>query len=326
MGDASSTVRGYDLFRQADREKKMERREELLGALSDGLADAVSKVEPSLVRVYGRRRRSSSGVVYADGLVLTASHSVERNEDLSVGLADGGRREARLLGRDPSTDLAVLRAEGLGVEAAAAARGEARVGQISLAVGRPARGEGLRASLGVVSAVGGPLRTGRGARLERYAQTDATPFLGLSGGTLIDAHGDVLGILTTAFGKGAMFAVPADLAWRVAGTLAESGSTKRGYLGILSQPVRLPEAQRVGLTQRGGLLIVGIEDGSPASRAGLLIGDILATLDGQPVEDTDDLLTLLAGERVGDEVPLRLVRGGELTTVPLTVGERGKEA
>ena len=304
----------------------MERKEELLGALSDGLANAVAKVEPSLVRVYGRRRRSSSGVVHADGLVLTASHSVERNEDLSVGLADGGRHEARLLGRDPSTDLAVLRVEGLGVEAAAAAQGEARVGQLSLAVGRPARGEGIRASLGVVSAVGGPLRTGRGARLERYAQTDATPFLGLSGGVLIDAHGDVLGILTTAFGKGAMFAVPADLAWRVAGTLAESGSTKRGYLGVLSQPVRLPEAQRVGLTQRGGLLVVGIEDGSPASRAGLLIGDILATLDGQPVEDTDDLLTLLAGERVGDEVPLRLVRGGELTTVPLTVGERGKEA
>lgn len=301
----------------------MERKEELLGALSDGLADAVAKVEPAVVRVYGRRRRSASGVVYADGLVLTASHSLERDEDLSVGLADGGTREARLLGRDPSTDLAVLGVEGLGAGAATAAQGEARVGQISLAVGRAARGEGIRASFGIVSAVGGPLRMGRGTRLERYVQTDATPFLGLSGGPLMDANGDVLGILTAAFGKGAAFAVPAELAWPVAGKLAEGGSIKRGYLGILSQPVRLPESQRVGLTQGGGLLVVGVEDGSPAGEGGLLLGDIIAMLDGQPVEDTEDLLMLLTGERVGDEVPVRVLRGGELKTVRLTVGERG---
>lgn len=301
----------------------MERKEELLGALSDGLADAVAKVEPAVVRVYGRRRRSASGVVYADGLVLTASHSVERDEDLSVGLPDGGTRAARLLGRDPSTDLAVLGVEGLGAGAATAAQGEARVGQISLAVGRAARGEGIRASFGIVSAVGGPLRMGRGTRLERYVQTDATPFLGLSGGPLMDANGDVLGILTAAFGKGAAFAVPAELAWPVAGKLAEGGSIKRGYLGILSQPVRLPESQRVGLTQGGGLLVVGVEDGSPAGEGGLLLGDIIAMLDGQPVEDTEDLLMLLTGERVGDEVPVRVLRGGELKTVRLTVGERG---
>lgn len=301
----------------------MERTEGVLGALSDGLADAVAKVEPAVARVYGRRRRSSSGVVYADGLVLTASHSVERDEDLSVGTRDGGTRDARLLGRDPSTDLAVLGVEGLGAGAAAAAEGEARVGQISLAVGRPARGEGIRASLGIVSSVGGPLRMGRGARLERYVQTDATPYLGLSGGPLVDGKGDVLGILTAAFGKGSAFAVPAELAWRVAGKLAEGGSIKRGYLGIMSQPVRLPESQRVGLTQRGGLLVVGVEEGSPAGQGGILLGDIIATLDGQPVEETEDLLTLLTGERVGDEVPVRVVRGGELATVRLTVGERG---
>lgn len=301
----------------------MERREEALGALSDGLADAVAKIEPAVVRVYGRRRRSASGVAYADGLVLTASHSVERDEDLAVGLADGETREARLLGRDPSTDLAVLAVEGMGVGAATAADGEARVGQLSLAVGRPARGEGIRASLGIVSAAGGPLRMGRGARLERYVQTDATPFLGLSGGPLVDAKGDVLGILTAAFGRGTAFAVPAGLAWPVAAKLAEGGSMKRGYLGILSQPVRLPESQRVGLTQKGGLLVVGVEDGSPAGEGGVLLGDIIATLDGRPVEETEDLLMLLTGEMVGDEVQVGVVRGGEFATVRLTVGERG---
>ncbi len=133
----------------------------MLGALSDGLADAVA-VEPAVVRVYGRRGRSASGVVYADGLVLTASHSLERGEDLSVGLADGGTREARLLRRDPSTDLAVLGVEGLGAGAATAAQGEARVGQTSLAVGRAARGEGIRASFGIVSAVVDPCGWDRG--------------------------------------------------------------------------------------------------------------------------------------------------------------------
>ena len=301
----------------------MERKGEVLAALSDGLADAVAKVEPAVMRIYGRRGRSSSGVVHADGLVLTASHSVERDEDLSVGVPGGGTHEARLLGRDPSTDLAVLGVEGLGIGAAGAAEGEARVGQISLAVGRPARGEGIRASLGIVSAVGGPLRMGRGARLERYVQTDATPYLGLSGGPLVDSKGDVLGILTAAFGKGSAFAVPAELAWAVAKKLAEGGSIKRGYLGILSQPVRLPESQRAGLTQRGGLLVVGVEDGSPAGEGGVLLGDIITTLDGQPVEETEDLLRLLAGEKVGKEMPVGMMRGGELATVRLTVGARG---
>jgi S1-C subfamily serine protease len=123
--------------------------------------------------------------------------------------------------------------------------------------------------------------------------------------------------------RGAAFVIPAELAWRVAKTLEERGSVKRGYLGILSQPVRLPDGQRLGLAQRGGLLVVGVEDGSPAGRGGLIIGDILATLDGQPVEDTEDLLVLLAGERVGQTVPVKIVRGGELQTVEITVGERG---
>src|SRR5829696_1098745 len=128
---------------------------------------------------------------------------------------------------------------------------------------------------------------------------------------------------STCGGRGAAFAIPADLAWRTAGTLSERGSVKRGYLGILSQPVRLPDGQRLGLTQKGGLLVVGVENDSPAGRGGLIVGDILATLDGQPVEDTDDLLVLLAGDRVGRPVPVGLVRGGELAEVEITVGKRG---
>ena len=294
-----------------------------LAALSDGMADAVENIAASVVKIYGRRRRSGSGVVFAHNKVLTASHVLEREEDLSVETADGRTLSARFAGRDHSTDLAVLDVEDLGVEPATPAEGEARVGQISLAVGSHSRGEGPRATLGVVSAVGGPIRTRRGPRLERYIQTDATPYPGFSGGPLIDARGNVLGMLVSGWGRGAAFAIPADLAWRTAGSLSERGSVKRGYLGILSQPVRLPDGQSLGLTQRGGLLVVGVEDGSPAGRGGLIVGDILATLDGQPVEDTDDLLVLLAGDRVGSSVPVKLVRGGELAEVEVTVGERG---
>jgi len=294
-----------------------------LAALSDGMADAVENAAASVVRVNGRRRRSGSGVVLGQNKVLTASHVLEREEDLSVETADGRTLPARFAGRDHATDLAVLDVDGLDVEPASPSAGDARVGQISLAVGSHSRGEGPRATLGVVSAVGGPVRTRRGPRLERYIQTDATPYPGFSGGPLIDARGKVLGIMVSGWGRGAAFAIPADIAWRTAGTLSERGSVKRGYLGILSQPVRLPDGERLGLTQRGGLLVVGVEDGSPAGRGGLIVGDILAALDGQPVEDTDDLLVLLASDRVGRPVPVKLVRGGELTEVEITVGERG---
>ena len=295
---------------------------DLLAALSDGMADAVEKISKSVVRVNGRRRRPASGVVYAQNAVLTASHVLEREEDLSVVTADGRTLPAKFVGRDPSSDLAVLSVEGLDVEAALAG-GEPRIGQLALAVGSPGRGDGSRASLGVVSSVGGPMRTWRGPRLERYIQTDATPYPGFSGGPLADARGNVLGIMTTGLARGAALAIPADLAWRVAKTIEERGSLKRGYLGILSQPVQLPDGQRLGLTQRGGLLVVGVEEGSPADRGGLIIGDILATLDGQPVEDTEDLLVLLTGERVGREVPVKVIRGGELQELQVTVGERG---
>jgi S1-C subfamily serine protease len=295
---------------------------DLLAALSDGMADAVENVGASVVRVNGRRRRPASGVVYAPDTVLTASHVLEREEDLTVGTSDGRALPARFVGRDPSSDLAVLKVEDLGVEAALPAEGTPRIGQLALAVGSPGRGEGPRASLGVVSSIGGPMRTWRGPRLERYIQTDATPYPGFSGGPLIDARGRVLGIMTSGLARGAALAIPVEIAWRVARALEERGSVRRGYLGILSQPVQLPDGQRLGLTQRSGLLVVGVEDGSPAGRGGVIIGDILVTLDGQPVEDTEDLLGLLTDERVGRESQVQVVRGGELQTLQVTVGER----
>ncbi|MGF1471403.1 MAG: S1C family serine protease [Rubrobacteraceae bacterium] len=292
---------------------------EVLGVLSDGMADAVERAGSFVVKVNSRRRRGASGIVYDPGLVLVTDHALQREEGISVETGDGKKLPARIVGRDPASDLALLEVEGLDAEPAAPANA-ARVGQISLAVGRPGR-EGLRASFGIVSAVGGPLRTGRGTMMERYVQADATPYPGLGGGPLIDPGGTVLGVVTAGMMRGVTLAVPADAAWQVAGMLKSQGYVKRGYLGILSQPVRLPASQRTEDRSRG-LLVVGVEEESPAGRGGLLMGDILVGLDGEAVEDTEELQALLAGDRVGREVEVEVIRGGEARGIPVTVGQR----
>jgi len=293
---------------------------DVLNTLSNQMADAVERIGPALVLVNGRARQAASGIVYADGLVLTADHVLEREEDLTILTHDGRTLPAQFVGRDPSSDLAVLKVADLNVAPATAAS-PARVGQMILAVGRPTA-DGPMASIGIVSAVGGPLRTGRGGMLERYIRTDATPYPGFSGGPLIDTSGAVVGVTTTGLVGGVALAVPAEIAWRIADALQKHGSIKRGFLGISSQPVHLQDNQRGGKDQDHGLLIVRVDADSPAGKGGLLLGDILVALDGQAVKDTDDLQALLTGERVGTEVPVEVIRGGSLQTVNVTVGER----
>src|SRR5689334_428595 len=177
----------------------------VLSALSSGMADAVERIGPALVLVNGRQRLPGSGVVYAEDSVITADHVIEREEDLSVETQDGRKLAAQFVGRDPSSDLAVLKVPGLGVAPAAAGE-PARVGQLVLAVGRPSS-SGPMASIGIVSSIGGPLRTRRGGLLEKFIRTDATPYPGFSGGPLIDATGAVVGITTTGLAGGVALAI-----------------------------------------------------------------------------------------------------------------------
>ncbi len=290
-----------------------------LSALSNQMADAVERVAKSIVTVFGRDRQSATGIVYANELVLTADHVLERDDNLSVATADGKKLAAQLIGRDPTTDLAVLRVAGLSAPSAAASAAP-RVGQWVLAVGQPE--EGLMASHGVVSAVGGPLRMGNGVNVERYIRTDATPYPGFSGGPLTDATGAVLGILTTGLARNVAIGIPFDLALRVAQTLTSQGYVKRGYLGVISQQVKLPTSQRAGLSQEHGLLVMRVEDDSPAEKGGMLMGDILTSVDGQVVTNADELMGLLSGDRVGRAVNLGVVRGGTLQTISVVVGQR----
>jgi len=178
------------------------------------------------------------------------------------------------------------------------------------------------ASAGIVSAIGGPLRTGRGVTLERYIRTDATPYPGFSGGPLIDTQGAVVGITTTGLVNGVALAVPASIAWNIAETLVKQGYVRRGYLGISSQVVHLPVVQRGGRTQEHGLLIVKVDDDSPAQKGGLMLGDILVGLDGHTITDSEDLQMLLTNDRVGKTIPIDIIRGDALQTVQVTVGQR----
>jgi len=294
----------------------------VLQTLSQEMAATVEAAGPAVVRVEGRRRVPATGVVWsADGLIVTAHHVLSRDERITVGLPDGSTRPAALVGRDPSTDLAVLRADGGGLTPAAWASGDGPgVGQLVLALGRP--GRSVQATLGIVSALGESWRTPAGGQIDRYLQTDVVMYPGFSGGPLVDASGQVLGLNTSALLRGISVTVPAATVRAVADALLAHGHIRRGYLGVGAQPVRLPEALAGQIGQETGLLIASVEPGSPADAGGLMLGDTIVALDGHPVHHMDDLLALLGGDRAGKAVPVRVVRGGKVQDVTVTIGER----
>jgi S1-C subfamily serine protease len=294
-----------------------------LNELSEAMVAAVEKAGAATLLVDARKRFPASGIAITPDVILTADHVVERDEDIHVILPDGTQLSARLAGRDPGSDLAVLRLEQPVASPAEAAPQEARVGQLVLALGRPSP-EGIQASLGVVSAIGGPVRTGHGGLLERYLRTDATPYPGFSGGPLVDTAGRVVGLNTSGLGRGAAITIPAALAWEIASTLAKHGRVRRGFIGVRSQPVDIALAQQkaLGREQATGLLLVGVEEFSPAEKGGLLVGDIIVALAGKPIADPDELLAALVGEIVGKPTSFEILRGGQPLTLSVTVGER----
>jgi len=290
-----------------------------LQKFSDGLAAAVEKAAQSTVTVDARGRIPATGIVWsADGEILTADHVIQRDESINVTLPDGTTHAAKVLGRDSGSDLALLKIEGAKGLAVPEWAEAVKVGNLIFAVGRP---EDLQATLGSVVALGGPVR-GRFRYLEAYIQADVTMYPGFSGGPLVDASGRVAGLNSSALARGASIAVPVAVARTLTDALRRDGHIKRGFLGVSTQPVRLAENIAAQLSQQSGLMIIGAEKDSPAEKAGLMQGDVLVRLGGQTVTDIEALQTALGPGTVGKTVTVKVVRGGELKDIPVTVGER----
>jgi S1-C subfamily serine protease len=317
-----------------------------LVSLSTAMADAVELAGSATVLVNARRRLPASGVLYASNLVITADHVVESDDDVKVGLPNGEEVSATLAGRDPGSDLALLRLTSSVSQIATPITGDARVGQLALALGRPSA-SGIQASLGIVSAIGSAVRIihegaqeedqhhrhhgmfrrrhARGKQVaEQFIRTDAIPYPGFSGGPLVDASGKVIGINTSGLMRGMSLAIPVARAWQIAGSLDQHGSVKRGYLGIRSQPVHLSEDLKssLGRDQETGLLLIWIEENSPAANGGLLVGDTLVGLSSEPVTDPEELQLSPSGDVVGQPTSIEVLRGGKPMMVTVTIGER----
>lgn len=311
-------------MRALEEEHNMTEDLDSLAALSGGFADVVERTARWTLRVNGRNRIPASGVVWsADGAVVTADHVLERDDQITVGLPDGSQAAATIAGRDPGSDLAVLRVDATGLDAAELAPdGEIRVGHLALALGRPTPGA-VQVSLGIVSAIGGAWRTFQGGRVDSYLRPDVTFYPGFSGGPLIDVGGRVVGINSSRLRRGAGLTIPAAAVDDIAASLLAHGRIRRGYLGVASQPVRLPEGLAAKLDgQERGLLLVSVETRSPAGDAGLLIGDILVRIDDQGIEDHAALYAALGVDRVGRATLLTVLRGGEVHELSVTIAER----
>jgi len=295
----------------------------VLQSLSTELADAVESAGRAVVAIHARRRIPASGVHWRAGVVVATHHTINRDDNITVTLPDGTTAPATLAGRDPSTDLAVLKLAAQNLSTATLRSDTPpTVGELVIALGRP--GPSVTASWGVVSRVDGPWRTWHGAEIDSLLRLDVAIYDGFSGGPLIDAAGRVLGINTSALARGVPVTIPVATVERVVTELLERGSIRRAYLGIGTQPVRVPAslARKVELKSDVALLIVSLESGGPADRDGLLLGDVLLELDGTPVSDPTDVLAQLGGDRVGRPIAARVIRGGQVKTLQVTPGER----
>lgn len=290
--------------------------------LSNALASAVERGGAGVVQVAARRGMGSSGVVWsADGVIVAANHNVQRDEDIHAGLPDGSVVPAALVGRDPSTDLAVLRVEASGLAAPEwSDLSDLRVGNLVLGLHCP--GKSVRAALGIVSALGEEWRVPAGGQLDRFVQTDLDILKGFSGGLLVDVRGRGLGLTNAGLLRGHAMAIPAATVRRVVEALLSHGRIRRGYLGIGATPVRLPAAVEEAAGQPVGLLVMGVQPESAADAAGILIGDVLVALDGEALGDLGQLQALLGEDKVGREVAVRLVRAGQVQDLRVTVGAR----
>lgn len=288
---------------------------------SNDLAALVEQAAAPLVAVHARPRFNSSGIHWSPGVVVTADHAIRHDEDIAV-TTSAGKFAAELAGRDPGTDLAVLRVKDLAVPVAARIENTSyRPGNLVLAVGR--NKESANAALGVISSTGGASQTWRGGKLDQVIRLDVSLHPVAAGAAVVDASGKLIGMATPVLSHAAVFAVPNTTIQRVVEAILSHGRVRQGYLGAGLQPIGLPEhlSKQLGLSASSGLMTVSVDHEGPAGKAGLLLGDVLLELAGQPVHRPENVRPLLA-DAVGKKVTARILRAGALLSLEVTIGER----
>ena len=297
-----------------------------LTELSSRLSAAVEQIGGHVVAIHARRRIPSSGVIWRDGVIVSASHTVRRDGDVRVKLSSGDDVVAQVAGRDAATDLVVLRAaEVKSPPAPRADASAAQVGSLVLAVGRP--GRNVTASFGIVSADIEGWRGDSGARLDRVLRLDLTVHDGFSGGALVAASGGVIGIDNSAFARGGAAALPASVVDPVVDELLARGHIRRPFIGVGVHPVALGSAlvERNNLTHDVGLVVVSIAEGEAADAAGILVGDLLIAVDGRALARPSDLLDALSSVPEGGSLRASVLRGGMPQEITIEPRDRDRE-
>ena len=293
-------------------------------AVSNALAKATQNTAAHTVAAHTEPRGSSSGVIWRPGVIVTAEHALRRDEDIQITLPDGQVANAKLVGRDPSTDLAVLKCEQAATPVSSFAdTSTLKPGELMLVVGRT-RASGPVATLGVVSLVAQERHAWGGATLSPYVRLDVALQRINVGGAVVNSSGQVTGIATPKFAPMGALAVPVATVNHVIDVLLAKGHIPRGYLGVGLQPVRLPENLRESLQRREktAVMVLEAEPGSPAQAAGVVIGDILLALEGKPVMRLEDVYAHLHGQNIGKTLSAEFLRGGERRNASIRVAER----
>jgi serine protease DegQ len=286
-----------------------------LAALSHDIAGTVEAVAAHVVAVEGRDRVGSAGFFLRANTIVTADHALE-SDQVDVVYADGRTESARVTGRDAATDIALLSVATAG-PGGLAANDDLRVGAIALAVARDDDGD-LSATMGVIGSVGAAWRTWRGGELDRFVRADVSLYPRFSGSPLVDATGRLIGMNTWGLSRRQAVVVPTATIARVVEALGTRGRIARGYLGLAMQGIDLPAAFGGG----SGVIALGVAPDGPAERGGLIVGDIITTLSGRRISDSDDIGALLDAASVGNQTVVGLLRGGNPLELTLTIGER----
>ena len=284
-----------------------------INQISDAFKSAVKEGSPFTTLVDGRRGYPASGVVYEQNLLLASNHAVQIEDGIALRFEDGTSTEGAVVGRDPFNDLVLIKHES-GGQTPSLREDRPETGELSLALARPTK-EGIQATFGIISISRGAYDYGHGSSIRDVIRSDAVSFPGFAGGPLIDTEGKLIGVNVLGHQFGSFLTIPASTAWERAEKMKNEGSIKVGYLGVKSQPAETADGEIA-------LLVISVENDSPADKAKILTGDILVSIDDTKIQDHQTLMAVLTGKQNGDAVTVELIRGGERKTVSVTLSAR----